>query len=478
MGETEDFSLEEAALCLVITNAVEVQDNEGRSLGIAVYPPSFSWINHSCSPNACYRFLISPPDVPSHSGESTLRIIPGVAGSKEMQGGRDDCSSIGYIQKEGGYGPSIIVRSIKRIKQGDEVTISYTDLLQPKAMRQSDLWSKYQFLCSCPRCSASPPTYVDRALEEISASELNFSKLYSSGNFDRDETTRKLTDYVDEIIAEYLSGGDPESCCEKVENMLNLGLLIEELNHEKGESCVNIKLHPLHHLALNAYTTLTSAYKIRSNDLLALISKTGKPQPEAFQASRASAAYSLLLAGTTHYLFRSESSLIVSAANFWANAGESLITLVENSAWSFLTNSAELSSLAKHKCSKCSLMDIFNANTVSMQGKPADFEFISRQFLDCVTDMIPNIWGSLVHGLRYLQKIQDPIDFSWIVNIMPEAEDNCFRGEALGRHSDEERVNVYCLAVHCLLYAGLLANICYGENSSLCRHIISILRIH
>lgn len=53
--------LEEAAICAVLTNAVEVQDRAGVALGIAVYGSRFSWINHSCSPNACYRFVISPP---------------------------------------------------------------------------------------------------------------------------------------------------------------------------------------------------------------------------------------------------------------------------------------------------------------------------------------------------------------------------------------------------------------------------------
>ncbi|RVX13265.1 Protein SET domain group 41 [Vitis vinifera] len=42
--------LEEALLCLVLTNAVEVQVNGGSALGIAVYDWCFSWINHSCSP--------------------------------------------------------------------------------------------------------------------------------------------------------------------------------------------------------------------------------------------------------------------------------------------------------------------------------------------------------------------------------------------------------------------------------------------
>jgi SET and MYND domain-containing protein len=29
-------------------------------------------------------------------------------------------------------GPRLIVRSIKRIKKGEEITVAYTDLLQPK----------------------------------------------------------------------------------------------------------------------------------------------------------------------------------------------------------------------------------------------------------------------------------------------------------------------------------------------------------
>ena len=31
-----------------------------------------------------------------------------------------------------GYGPRLVVRSIKKINKGEEVTVAYTDLLQPK----------------------------------------------------------------------------------------------------------------------------------------------------------------------------------------------------------------------------------------------------------------------------------------------------------------------------------------------------------
>lgn len=70
---------EEAALCIVLTNAVEVQGDGGRGIGIAVYDAAFSWINHSCSPNACYRFLKSSPEAEMlpFSGDLGFRITPG-----------------------------------------------------------------------------------------------------------------------------------------------------------------------------------------------------------------------------------------------------------------------------------------------------------------------------------------------------------------------------------------------------------------
>lgn len=41
------------------------------------------------------------------------------------------------IEGELGYGPRLIVRSIKRIKKGEELTVAYTDPLQPKVCFES-----------------------------------------------------------------------------------------------------------------------------------------------------------------------------------------------------------------------------------------------------------------------------------------------------------------------------------------------------
>ncbi|XVE60115.1 hypothetical protein DITRI_Ditri05aG0101300 [Diplodiscus trichospermus] len=489
--EVDDFLLEEAVLGLVITNAVEVQDENGRSLGIAVYDPCFSWINHSCSPNACYRFSVSPPNATSFGEDSisTLRIVPSVS-MKEF----DVCSCFKYTKGNRGYkfGPKIIVRSIKRIKKGEEVCVSYTDLLQPKAMRQSDLWFKYQFTCSCSRCSASPLTYVDRALEEISASNLSFSRSCFDLNLYRDQAAKRLSDYMDETISEFLSVGDPESCCRKLESMLNLGLQVEQLESEGGESQFSFKFHPFHHIALNAYTTLNSAYRIHSSDLLAFHSEIDECQLKALDMSRISAAYSLLLAGATHYLFWSESSLIVSASNFWRNAGESLLALARSSIWNSFVKSglpiSELSTIFNHKCSKCSLKDIFEAKFTLTRAQRANFEKISSDFIDCVSSKALKIWGFLVRGCSYLEIFEDPFDFRWLGHMRhPHAhadsdneDSNSITKDSIFRHyaewyTDERRINIYEVGIHCLLYGGILAHICYGQNSHLTTQVLNIL---
>lgn len=79
----EGFALEEMVLCLVMTNAVEVQENNGSSLGIAVYDATFSWINHSCSPNSCYRFLVGQ----ENDEQQPLRIAPAAQGGHANRNG-------------------------------------------------------------------------------------------------------------------------------------------------------------------------------------------------------------------------------------------------------------------------------------------------------------------------------------------------------------------------------------------------------
>lgn len=497
----DDAVLEEAVLCLVLTNAVEVQDKTGRTLGISVYDTSFSWINHSCSPNACYRFLVSSPLSQQHSpsfAETPLRIVPGGRATSRIESGV--CSKNVLTKECQKYGPRVIVRSIRRINRGEEVTVTYTDLLQPKAIRQSELWSRYRFICSCRRCSASPLTYVDRALEEISAVNFNSSRLSSDISFNRDKATERLTDYVDDAIADYLSIGNPESSCERLEHVLTQGLCDyqPEGNEEKSE--ISYWLNPLHHLSLNAYTTLASAYKILADDLLTIYSETDNHVLKAFGMIRTSAAYSLLLAGAAHHLFNSESSLVLYVANFWTTAGDSLLNLAKSSLWTDIvrwdrpmSDDSELYHIEKYKCPKCSLIDKFETNSFHDPVTHADFEHVSSEFLDCVTNLTQKVWHFLVHGCRYLGLCKNPIDFCWLDTSKYSSDGeavaqstgtkgyiNCGNERSISGSEAEENTNqlrIYILkvGVHCLLYGEYLASKCYGRHSHLTCHVHNIL---
>ncbi|XP_015886480.3 protein SET DOMAIN GROUP 41 isoform X2 [Ziziphus jujuba] len=491
-----DAVLEEeaTALCLVITNAVEVQDKSGRTLGLALFCPSFCWINHSCSPNACYRTLLctDPQTAPSSSvqGKKPLRISPYSCGcgDEDNQIAGVVCSN-GILTKESHCycGPRIIVRSIKRITKGEEVTVAYTDLLQPKAVRQSELWSRYRFICCCRRCSASPLTYVDRALEELSVASLD--SLSSNISFDTDKATEKLTEYIEDAIADYLSSDDPVSCCKRLEHVLAQGLSDEQLECKEGNSQATYRLHPLHHLSLNAYTTLQSAYKTRTSDLLPLCPERDEHLVEAFNMSRSSVAYALMLAGATHHLFHFETSLIASVANFWISAGESLLTFARSSVWNEFVGWGlpvlNLSSITAHKCPKCLLVDKFRTIQLDSQVQYADFEDTRRKFLVCVTGFTHEVWSFLVNSCCYLRSFKDPIDFSWSANskfssfleIDARSSSTDMHGCEVEEDSDSGKIRIYMfqLGMHCLLYGGYLASICFGGHSSLTCHVQNIV---
>lgn len=76
-GSDSNTLMAEAVMCLVMMNAVEVQEKNGRAIGIAVYDTSFSWINHSCSPNTCYRFSTCRPET---GGKLRFLISPATIG--------------------------------------------------------------------------------------------------------------------------------------------------------------------------------------------------------------------------------------------------------------------------------------------------------------------------------------------------------------------------------------------------------------
>lgn len=297
----------------------------------------------------------------------------------------------------------------------------------------------------------------------------------------RDEAARRLSELMDDVISEYLSDSDPKSCCERLESLLTERVLDEDFAVKAGYK-QKFLLQPLHHLSLNAYITLASAYRIHSSQLVAsqiqavaLVSKT-------LEFGRISGAYSLLLAGAVHHLFRSESSLMASAATFWVTAGESLLSLSRNSAWSIFSEKSQTArSLVTepHAC-RCSLMKKVMVRPFWNPAVYADFENISGDFMGCIAVLTKMIWGFLARGSHYLQAVKDPVDFGWLGTVEIVNEYNfgahlddtgldfyCERDQTYKLHASydqERRPLLFQLGVHCLMYGGLLWSICYGRT--------------
>ncbi|KAM3361196.1 protein SET DOMAIN GROUP 41 [Capsicum galapagoense] len=489
-----EYNVEAAVLCLVLSNAVEVYDKDGRSLGVGVYDVEFSWVNHSCSPNASYRFCTES----YCGGVLESRICPAATGTGDAGIESESISSNTKIQKSmsiiGGSvacGPKIILRSIKGIQKGEEVLITYTDLLQPKVMRQSELWLKYRFSCCCKRCRAMPMTHIDHCLQEILILNPDSSDMASGDNFYGDYVMEKLMDCLNDAIDDFLSFDNPKSCCEKLEILLtqdHVNLLLKP-NGEKLHQL--FRLLPLHHVSLHAYMTLASAYKDSVSELLALDHESYKHQTEACNMSRKSAAYSLLLAGATQYLLESESSLIVSVSNFWTTAGETLLSLVRNSAWNLFSrgrHTGAFSFSSCQMCGKCTLLDRFKNKFTDCQDENAEFADITSQFLNCVIDITPKIWDFLTEEGGYLKVVEDPISYRWLGSRMqscayfathatsPDADKTDSRLEAEECYN-EIRVNLFLLGIHCLIYGAFLSTVCFSRGSPLLSKVESLISL-
>jgi len=310
---------------------------------------------------------------------------------------------------------------------------------------------------------------------------------------------RRLSECIDDVISEYLSVGDPESCRDKLEKILTQGLN-EQLEVIKEKSDSKFMLHPLNDHSLKAYTTLASAYKVCASDLLSVDSEIDRNQLNAFDMSRTSAAYSLLLAGATHHLFNSESSLIGSVANLWIGAGESLLFLSRSSGWSMCVNLGlivpNLASAIKFKWSKSSLIDRIRTYISNGQINSSDFENVSSEFINYASNITHKVWGFLISDCHFLRSCKDPINFSWLMSTKSSCTmgvevcvSKSYKTDMSYTHEPENSINIceeptstddvvaclLLLGLHCLAYGGLLGSICYGPHSHEVSHVQNVL---
>lgn len=99
-------------ICRLLCNAATVCDSELRSLGLGLFPQA-SLFNHSCDPNCAQSFRVD---------EATGTVM-------------------------------MVVRTLRPVQDGEELTIAYIDLMQTRRKRREALWRGYAFECACRRCS-------------------------------------------------------------------------------------------------------------------------------------------------------------------------------------------------------------------------------------------------------------------------------------------------------------------------------------
>ncbi|CAJ0828605.1 13332_t:CDS:10 [Entrophospora sp. SA101] len=113
--------------CRVIENSFSILDDELVTIGVGIYMNT-ALLNHSCASNCIVVFENS----------------------------------------------KLLVKCIKEIKKNQEITINYSDTLQPNIERRKDLRERYFFLCKCELC------------------EYYKSKILHLGNFNLIQTIKSL----------------------------------------------------------------------------------------------------------------------------------------------------------------------------------------------------------------------------------------------------------------------------------------------
>jgi hypothetical protein len=132
----EDLTSDDEIIGLLLRikfNSFPVHNDVMQTVGFGIFPFA-SYINHSCVGNVVYSFL---------------------------NGGR-----------------TIVFRASRIIRAGEQITYSYIDPIQPRAVRQNLLADGYRFNCACQeRCKIPLPRSVDRLLESFRCNNTHHSKL-------------------------------------------------------------------------------------------------------------------------------------------------------------------------------------------------------------------------------------------------------------------------------------------------------------
>jgi hypothetical protein len=263
---------------------------------------------------------------------------------------------------------------------------------------------------------------------------------------------------IEEAISEYTLGDDAKACCDMIESILSKNLM-NDLQGKELSGRIPM-LHPLHHICLSAYIALASAYRFRALSL-EMGNLHGEKNADFFRMARSAAAYSLLLAGTTHHLFVSECSFMVPLSHFLLSAGHSMSFLVD---------------CIKGETKKVVIEPNFTFSSIVASSSKHDpvqyYEFrptceaSAKQMLF----LSLHCWPFLVQGLPCMQKIKNPVEFRWLgaaIFQFPHLSEEDYANLSAVEPAASRKGHEYYilrLAICCITYGKYLASVCYGPQ--------------
>uniref|UniRef100_A0A0E0P954 SET domain-containing protein n=1 Tax=Oryza rufipogon TaxID=4529 RepID=A0A0E0P954_ORYRU len=319
----------------------------------------------------------------------------------------------GFAHAQCKYGPRVVVRCTKPINKGDEVFITYIDLLQTR--------------CDARNLKSPHNAVTDPAIED-------------------------LDNNLQQAISEYSFLDDSKACCDVIESMLSENLM-NDLQQEELSPRKYI-LHPLHHISVSSFMILASAYRCS-----AFKSSTDNLHGEncdfIFRMTKAAAAYSIVLAGATHHLFLSECSFVTLLSHFLLSTGQSILDFAECIKGETRKNMPE----AIFSFASCSTNSAKHDSVRYNQ-----FRSTCEKFGKPLLSLSLQCWPFLAQGLPCLEKIKNPIDFSWLGPAIFQAfqlsEEDSFN--LSGKHApatliEQQKECILSLAVCCITYSKYLA---------------------
>ncbi|XP_047066733.1 protein SET DOMAIN GROUP 41-like isoform X1 [Lolium rigidum] len=276
-----------------------------------------------------------------------------------------------------------------------------------------------------------------------------------------------LNDILQQAISLYSLDDDPKACCDMIETMLSKNLMgdLQQVEYSQTRDI----LHPLHHICLGAYMALASAYRFR-----ALTANTeGENGAASFEMTKAAAAYSFVLAGATHHLFLSECSFLLPLSHFLLSTGQSMLDFVECIKGETRKNVSE---------AKFGFASWFTVSEKRDSMQYNKFRSTCEEFGQRMLSLSLQCWPFLAQSSPCLEKIKNPIDFSWLgtaifqcIHLSKEDSANLSCTDRLPVNIEKQKGCILSLAICCITFCKYLASICYGPQHYLANHANDLL---